>query len=47
MCRARLGGRETTTLLRKALEDILYLSTKNEELEAQLRHARTWEPAIC
>jgi hypothetical protein len=38
--------RETTTLLRKAVEDIVYLTNRNEDLEAQLRHATTWEPAI-
>jgi hypothetical protein len=36
--------RETTALLRKALEDIIYLSAQNEELEQQLAKATNWEP---
>jgi len=39
--------RETTALLRKALEDIIYLSGQNEELQKQLHHAESWEPSLC
>lgn len=38
--------RETTALLRKALEDLIYLSGQNEELQRQLQHAESWEPSI-
>lgn len=42
----RLRVRQVTALLRKAMEDVIFLSAENEELQKQLKHARTWEPRL-
>lgn len=39
--------RETSALLRRALEDVLFLTSENDDLRAQLEYAKTWEPTIC
>lgn len=39
--------KETAKLLKQAVQDITYLSKRNEELERKLVEAAAWEPKEC